>query len=112
MDLLFNINILVNNINKYQYNLPLKDNPNGTGRRISIINFKNTKGRKIIDNAYSLIYLLYNNIEIKTNFKLSISHYKTVFEILRKKEGEYNKEEKYKCDINIFYAIMVKKYGR
>ena len=53
--LLFNITILDKNVNKYQCNLPLEDNPKGTGRRIGIINFENTRVRKIIENLEHII---------------------------------------------------------
>ena len=43
INVLLNNHILGNDINKHQHDLPLEDNPSGTGRRIGIVNFENTK---------------------------------------------------------------------
>ena len=42
-DDLFNYKILGDNVNKYQYDLPLELDPNGAGRRLGIINFETLK---------------------------------------------------------------------
>jgi len=43
INLLLNNHVLGNNINKYQYDLLLENNPSGIGRRIGIINFQTYK---------------------------------------------------------------------
>jgi len=111
---LINTSIIGNEINKYQYDLPLEDDPNGTGRRIGIINFENTKVRKILDNIHEIVEVSYPNNELKTVLNTAISSYSRAFLILRKKDENYTQEEllQYKVDMNYFSSVMIKIFGR
>jgi len=109
-----NTQIIGNNINKYQYELPLEDDPNGTGRRIGIINFKNSKVRKILENINKIIDICYPNNELKIKLNNAINSYSRAYKILRKKEEDYTNDEllQFRVDMHDFSHIMIEIFGQ
>ena len=70
IDELFNIEILGNSVNKYQYDMPLEDDPNGTGRRLGVINFEKSKVRKTLCSIDKIIDTCCLNNDVKLDLKV------------------------------------------
>ena len=106
--------ILGNDTNKFQFDLPLEKDPSGHSRRQGIINFKNTKVQKIIDNLELIINISYIDDAAKLKLKKGISDYRKGFFILRKKDSDYSQVElfDYKCYMNSFCTKFVDIFGR
>ena len=64
IDELFNIEILGDSVNKYQCGMRLEDDPNGTGRRLGVINFENSKVRKKLCSIDKIIDACHINNDI------------------------------------------------
>ena len=73
--------------------MPLERNKNGSGIVISIINFENTKVRKIVNSIKETIKLLYGNTKKISKLIEGADYYRRAIIILRKKSGDYTSKE-------------------
>ena len=82
--------------------------------QIGTINMENYKVRKCIQKIDKLIDLSVENNTRKQELKSCLNHYKEMMEILRKKDGDYSKEEldKYDYHAQEFYQLWIKLHGR
>ena len=111
---MINNSILGSDCKKYQCELPLEPNPNGTGRRIGIINLENSKVRKIIENLHDIVHSSYVDECKKEDPKEAIDCYDVAFTVVRKNDEDYTAEELLSCKMNMnkFCSTMVQEHGR
>ena len=72
IDRLFNNFILGNQISKYKFDLPLEDNINGADRRIGVLNFENTKVRKMMDNLDKVLNSSLSRSDVRDEFSEAV----------------------------------------
>ena len=86
IDEFFNIEILGDSVNKCQHDMPLEDDPNGTGRRLGVINFENSKVRKMLCSIDKIIDVCHVNNDVKLELKSALDYHIRAFAIVRKME--------------------------
>ena len=99
-----------------QWSLPLEKRT-VEGERVSeigTISMENYKVRKCIDNIDNIIDLSITDEERKNKLRECLRHYRRLMEIMRKKDGDYRKEElrSFVEHTDEFFQLWVELYGR
>ena len=85
-------NILDSYGNKAQWSLPVEKQTNGEGtKKVGTINMENYKVRKLIEMIDSIIDISVVDDERKIALKKSISHYKKLMTIMKKRGKLYGR---------------------